>query len=126
MGVQHGIGVVLSVGEKVLAGQREISLSRSADSIDITNRIKADWGENLSGLKTWSINCNGMYVLDSESFSLLEDAYMNNLDVDVKISFSNKEYSGKAIITKFPLSSVYNIQYKYSITLLGNGELKAI
>ena len=124
--VQHGIGVVLSVDNKILGGQRDISLKRTADSIDITNKINGEWGENLAGLKTWSINCNGFYVIDSESFSLLENAYMNNLDVDVEISFSNKTYSGKAIITNFPLNATYNLQYKYSITLLGNGELKAI
>lgn len=123
MGVQHGIGVVLSVGDKVLAGQREVSLQRSADSINITNKINGNWQENLSGLKTWSINCNGMYVLDSESFTLLEDAFMNNKDIDVKISIQDKIYKGKAIITRFPLSSVYNIQYKYTVNLLGDGAL---
>ena len=123
MGVQHGIGVVLSVGDKVLAGQREVSLQRSADSINITNKINGNWQENLSGLKTWSIKCNGMYVLDSESFSLLEDAFMNNKDIDVKISIQDKIYKGKAIITRFPLSSVYNIQYKYTVNLLGDGAL---
>lgn len=123
--VQHGIGVVLSVNEKVLGGQRDITLTRTAKDIDITNQINGEWGENLAGLKTWKIKCNGFYVVDSESLSLLENAYMNNLDVDVEISFSNKRYKGKAIITEFPLSATYNLQYKYTITLLGNGELKA-
>lgn len=122
--VQHGIGVVLSVNEKVLGGQRDITLTRTADSIDITNKINGEWKDNLSGLKTWSINCNGFYILDSESFSLLEDAYMNNTDVDVEIGISNKIYKGKAIVTNFPLNATYNLQYKYSIALLGNGELK--
>ncbi len=124
MMVQQGINVILKVDNKVVGGQRNIQLNRSSSAIDITNKIKSEWQENLQGLKTWGITCNGIYVVNSESLSLLEECFMESKDVEVTIIIGNKEYNGKAIITNFPLNATYDKQFKYSITLLGNGALE--
>ena len=122
--IQQGINVVLKIDGKPVGGQQNIQLNRSSSNIDITNKINGNWQENLYGLKTWSCSCSGVYVINDESLSLLEDCFMNNRDVEVVISVGEKEYSGNAIITDFPVNSTFNQQFKYKITLLGNGELK--
>lgn len=125
--IQQGINVLLMVNDIPVGGQQNISLSRSASSIDITNRIQNEWKESLSGLKTWSVNCQGVYIINEDGFNLLEDAFLNNLEIDVIICLSaDKKYQGKAIITSFPLSSSFNSEFKYSINLLGNGALEQI
>jgi predicted secreted protein len=53
----------------------------------------------------------------------LEDAFMNNKTVEVLISFGSTKLKGNAIITDFPLSSVFNKEFKYNIKLLGTGAL---
>lgn len=122
--IQQGINVILKVDNKVVGGQRNIQLNRSSNAIDITNKINSEWQENLQGLKTWGITCNGIYVINSESLSLLEECFMESKDVEVTIIIGSKEYNGKAIITNFPVNATYDKQFKYNITLLGNGALE--
>ena len=50
---------------------------------------------------------------------------MNNKSIKVKLQTSNGNYVGDALITDFPLSSIYNDSYKYRISLLGTGDLTA-
>ena len=121
--VRQGIDVVLYVNDKAVAGQQNISLNRSASPIDITNKINGDWQEKLVGLKTWSISCSGIYIVNSQSYDLLEEAFMNNEEIEVEIKINNKNYRGNAIIVSFPVSAGYNGQFKYNMRLLGNGEL---
>lgn len=122
--IQQGINVILKVDNKVVGGQRNIQLNRSSNAIDITNKIKSEWQENLQGLKTWGVTCNGIYVINSESLNLLEECFMESKDVEVTIIIGSKKYNGKAIITNFPVNATYDKQFKYNITLLGNGALE--
>lgn len=122
--IQQGINVILKVDNKVVGGQRNIQLNRSSNAIDITNKINSEWQENLQGLKTWGVTCNGIYVINSESLSLLEECFMESKDIEVTIIIGSKEYNGKAIITNFPVNATYDKQFKYNITLLGNGALE--
>ena len=124
--VQQGINVVLSFNNKALAGQQNIALSRNVSNIDITNKIDGNWREYLPGLKTWSVNCNGMYVVDDDSFKTLENCFMNNQEIEVKLILDEKTYTGTGIITDFPLSGSFNSQFKYQVKVLGTGELNEV
>lgn len=122
--IQAGIDVVLKINNKPVAGQQNATLNRSMAPINITNKINNDWKENLGGTHTWKVKCGGMYVVNAESLDILEDAFMNNDEIDVSIIYNGKNYFGRALITDFPVSSKYNAQFKYDISLLGTGELK--
>lgn len=121
--IQAGIDIVLKVNGKPVAGQQNATLNRSMAPINITNQINGDWRENIGGAHTWRVQCNGLYVVNAESLQLLEDAFMNNEEINVSITFGGKNYFGRALITDYPVSSVYNAQFKYNISLLGTGEL---
>lgn len=122
--VQRSIDVVLMVNDIPVAGQQNASLTRSMTPIDITNKIFGSWKESLSGTKTWKVSCSGMYVKNAESYKALEDAFMNNKELSVKLIMDNHSYVGQALITDFPLNAVFNNQFKYTLQLLGTGELK--
>ena len=122
--VQRSIGVVLMINDTPLAGQQNASLTRSVASIDITNKINGSWGESLPGLKTWKVSCGGIYVKNAESYKALESAFMNNEELTVKVMMDNQCYIGQALITNFPLNAVFNSQFKYTLQLLGTGELR--
>lgn len=124
--IQRGIDVVLYINDIAIAGQQQASLSRSASPIDITNKINNDWSVSIGGIKNWNIQCNGTYVKNTESLKMLEQAFMNNEEITVKIILSGRHYEGKALITSFPLSAIFNTQFKYTLSLLGTGELKLI
>lgn len=122
--VQQGINVLLLVDDIPVGGQLNVTLKRSQSSIDITNKITGDWVEKLNGLRTWSINCSGIYIVDQEGFNKLEEAFMENKEIEVAVAIGSFRYKGKCYITNFPMNSSYNIQFKYSIDLLGNGALE--
>lgn len=124
--IQQGINVILKVQDKVVGGQANIQFDRTTEAIDITNKINGNWKENLPGLKTWSLSCSGVYLIDSEGYDLAEQAFLDNESIEIELQITGKKYRGEAIITQFPLSSGYSSQYKYTIKLLGNGALEEL
>ena len=121
--VGRSVDVVVSINNYPLGGQQGANLTRQAQVINITNKINDEWAENLAGVKSWSITCAGLYVVNDKSFSLLEDAFMNNKKVEVSINIGSQQLKGQAIITDFPLSAVFNKEFKYNLKLLGTGAL---
>lgn len=121
--IQAGINIVIKINDKPVAGQLNATLNRSMAPIDITNKITGDWKESLGGIHNWRIKCNGLYVVNAEGLKALEDAFMNNEEIDVSVSFGGQNYFGRVLITDYPISSIYNAQLKYNVSLLGIGEL---
>lgn len=121
--IQRGIDTILKINDIAVAGQLNAVLKRSMSPINITNQIKREWEESLAGIKTWSVSCGGAYVNGANSFSLLESAFMNDIEIDVIFSLGEKIYKGKGLITNFPLNANYNSQLKYVIDILGTGAL---
>ena len=121
--VARSIDTVIRLNGVALGGQQGANLIRQTEAIDITNRISGEWAESLVGKKSWNIVCSGLYIINDRAFNLLEDAFMNNKTVEVLISFGSTKLKGNAIITDFPLSSVFNKEFKYNIKLLGTGAL---
>lgn len=121
--VGRSIDTVISLNGMALGGQQGANLIRQAEAIDITNRINGEWSESLVGKKSWNIVCSGLYITNDKAFSLLENAFMNNEIVEVLISFGKTRLKGNALITDFPLNSVFNKEFKYNIKLLGTGAL---
>ena len=119
----RSVDVVIYLDNYPLGGQQGANLVRQAQVIDITNKINAEWSESLSGTKSWSIVCAGLYIVNDNSFTLLEDAFMNNKPVEVSINVGSQQLRGKALITEFPLSAVFNKEFKYNLRLLGTGAL---
>ena len=120
------IDVILKSNGKALGGQQGASFSRQASIINITNKINGEWEENLTGTKSWSITCNGLYIINSHSLDQLEDAFFNNTPIEVSFSIGGKEYSGMGLVVDFPVSAVFNTEFKYSVKVLGTGELKNV
>ncbi|PHA62861.1 phage major tail protein, TP901-1 family [Bacillus wiedmannii] len=113
---------------KVLAGQRNASLSRSAESIDATSKdTEGNWKESLQGFKEFSIDADGAFVESDEAYGILETAFLNSENVDVYLEFpSGTKYEGNCTITDFSLDMPYDDLVTYSISLQGNGALKVV
>lgn len=122
--LNKSVNVALYLDNIPLGGQQNATITRQAEMIDITNKINDDWTKNLAGKKSWSIQCSGLYVIDDKAFALLEDAFMNNKSITVTIPIGNYRLTGKALITDFPLSAIFNKEFKYNIRLLGTGALE--
>ena len=119
----RSVDIIIGIDGLPLGGQQGAILNRQAEIINITNKIKTDWAENLTGTKSWSIICNGLYVIDDNSFLLLEEAFINNQSVEITINLGERQLKGKALITDFPLTVMFNKEFKYNLKLLGTGPL---
>ncbi|PEJ37275.1 phage major tail protein, TP901-1 family [Bacillus pseudomycoides] len=111
---------------KLLAGQRNATLSRSAETVDATSKDTAGfWKENLSGFKEWSIDCDGAFIESDAAYGLLETAFLNSENVNVYIELpSGTKYKGNCTITDFSLEFPYDDIVTYSISLQGSGALE--
>ena len=121
--LMKSIDLILKVNDTIIGGQQSAILNRKNEIINITNRINDEWQENLAGTKTWSINCSGLYVIDALSLELLEDAFLNNKKLTVSFTIGSKKYEGECLIVDYPLNAIFNTQFKYSLKLLGTGQL---
>lgn len=120
------IDVVLKINDEIVGGQQGASLVRQSAVVDITNKINGEWSESLAGTKSWSINCSGLYLVNSTSLDRIEDAFLNNFPVEVSFTIGDRKYKGVCLIVDFPLSAVFNTQFKYSMKLLGTGALNVL
>lgn len=121
-----GYDTVVSLNGKVLAGQKSAFLNRTKEVKDISNQILKDWATVVPATKSWNVTCTGMFIKDSECFNILENAFINNSLVTIKLEGCGKAYTGSAYISQFPLSANYDDTYSYNLTFIGNGALSII
>lgn len=122
----RSVDITLYIDGLPLGGQQSANLSRQSRLIDITNKINSEWEEVLGGTKSWSVMCSGIYVINDEALALLEDAFMNNKSITVSLNTGFQRLQGQALITDFPLSAVFDKEFKYTLNLLGTGPLERV
>jgi len=110
---------------KVLAGQKNATLNRSAETIDATSKdSEGNWTESIPGMKNWSIDADGAFVTDDEAYGILETAFLDGENVNVYIQMpSGTKFKGNATIVDLPLEAPFDDILSYSVSLTGNGAL---
>lgn len=114
---------------EVVAGQRNATLNRGKETIETTNKTTGGWKTFLPGLKEWSVDGDGVYIVDGEGYALLEKAYNEDEPIIVELGEAGAGelgFTGQAILTEFPIECPYDDSVTYSITLQGTGPLSKI
>jgi TP901-1 family phage major tail protein len=107
----------------VVGGQSGATLSRETNVIEVTSK-ESGWTENLAGIKSWSVDCDGYVVVNDTAYQALETAWENGDAIKVHVVVpSGNTYEGDAIISKFPLEAKQDDALTFSITLQGTGAL---
>lgn len=126
----RGVAVLIEVqnpdtGEfSKVAAQRGGTLNRSADTLDASSKEDYGWANNEAGIKSWSIDCDGLFVENVQGFEDLNVAWVNGDCVRVRVRFpSGLTFVGNAIITDFPIEFPYDDAVTYSLTFEGKGAL---
>jgi len=83
-----------------------------------------EWQESLPGLKSWTVTCNGAYVVNDEALIALEDAFVNHTIIDLSLKSDVMNYHGKAFIVAFPIGVQFNKDVTYTVQLQGTGALE--
>lgn len=123
-----GVDVLLSVKSGtefvVVGGQSGATLNRETNVIEVTSKDANGWQENVSGVRNWSLECEGFVVESDASYTLLENAWLNGDKVDCKIALpSGKTYTGLGLIDSFSEEYPQDDAVSYSLSLTGTGAL---
>lgn len=116
-------------GSKLLAvaGQQSLTINRSADSIEVTSKdTQGGWKSKIPGMKEWSIDMDGLYILGDESHSELSAAFENSNPVCLKVVNTKTKkgmFGGLAVITDYPIEAPYDDSMTFSMTFEGVGAL---
>lgn len=118
-----------SDGSKLLAiaGQRGLTINRSADSIEVTTKdTDGGWKAKIAGMKEWSIDNDGLYVANAESHQALGTAFESSDFVCIKV-VNNKTkkamFGGLAVVTDYSIEAPYDDAVTYSASFDGSGAL---
>lgn len=126
-GVDVLVKVDINGTPTIIGGQSGATLNRSKETIDATSKDSNGWVENLAGIKSWSVECEGFIVDDDVALHYLEDAFMNDQIVTVEIAMpSGKKYQGQALVTEIPFEFPQDDASTFSITLEGTGPLTEV
>jgi TP901-1 family phage major tail protein len=113
-----------------VGGQRGLTLNRSADTLDNTSKTDdltlAGWKSQLSGLREWSIDCDGLLVDGDAALDLLETAWEGGDYVQVQAVRTGKTYQGNAYITDLSIDAPHDDMATVSCTLVGAGALAEV
>lgn len=131
MGKVAGVDVLLKVkkGSSFVAvgGQKGASLSRSAETIDVSDKNSNGWSESMVGLKSWSVDCDGFVVLGDEALTELYGAFDERKPVEIEIKVgtgtTGYSYTGSAVIVDFPEEYPSDDAVSFSISLQGASPL---
>lgn len=127
-----GVDVLLKIKKNggsfvAIGGQKGASLSRSAETIDVSDKTSGGWAESIMGLKSWSLDCEGFVCLGDEGFEELHTAFDERKAIDVEIKVGETDgytYTGKVVITDFPEEFPQDDAVTYSLTLQGASPLR--
>lgn len=111
----------------VLGEMREATLSIEAEELDATSFDSGGWSEFVSGLKSWEVESEGLYVQADAGQDALYNALVNGTKVKVRLlpkdGAGNKGFQGDAIVTSWELNPPVDDVVTVSATFRGTGAL---
>ena len=123
MAFELGNSIKVTIGETLIGGQQGCSLNMETETSETTTKDSGVWSESEAVGLSWSVDCDGLVVVDDEGLEALETAWENLQQVDVKYGTAEKYKSGKAIITSLSSNSPSKEKTTYSVSLQGVGAL---
>lgn len=121
-----------STGAKLLAvaGQKSLKINRSANTIDTSSKdTKGGWSSAVAGVKSWSIDVDGVFVGSDEAHKELGKAFSADTPLCLKIYDTKAKktlYGGLAILTKYDIDAPLEDFVSYQTSFQGLGELTDI
>ncbi|MDD3157669.1 phage tail protein [Anaeromusa sp.] len=120
------IGTVAVPTWTKVGGQRNSPLKQTADTIDVTHKGSGGYKATIAGLKGWSIDLDGLAMLDDDGVDAVEYAYDNSKQLNVKFTRPDGKYkTGWCSVTEFTLEPPHDGEATIKGSLEGVGPLSA-
>ena len=121
------VGTVPAPTWQIVGGQRSASLALKADEIDVSNKASGGWTAKLAGLKSWSIDLDGLLLLNDTGIDALRQAFWQGKQLNVKLRYpDNTCQIGWASITDFSSDAPHDGEATLKGTLNGIGPISGI
>lgn len=124
-----GVDVLVKVKKDnsfiAVGGQTGASLSRSAETIDVSDKTSGGWTTSMAGMKSWSVDTDGFVCLGDEAMEKLEEHFEKRIPVELEIRVGGTDnangvtYTGSAYITDFPLDFAQDSAVTYTLSFAG-------
>ena len=118
------LGTVGSPTWTLIGGQRNSSLGRTADSIDLSNKSNNGWKSFKPGMRGWSLDLDGLIVLSDSGFAAMEYAFQNGKELHCQMKYPDGTVQeGWGGLTDFSLDTPHDGEASLKGTIEGNGPL---
>ena len=118
-----GNNVRVSIGDQLIGGQQNCSLTMESETGDTTTKDSGMWAETeVTGL-SWSVECDGLIAVDDEAVTALEAAWKAGEKVTIKYGTAEKYKTGQAIIESLEQNDSMKEKSTYTVSFIGVGEL---
>jgi TP901-1 family phage major tail protein len=108
----------------LIGGQRNAPLNQEAEEIDTSHKTSGGWKTSEVGLIGWSIDLDGLVLLQDLGIEALRTAFRARKSINIKFEYPDKKYqTGWANVTSFNIEPPHDGEASISGTLNGNGEL---
>lgn len=120
----------IKVGEDVWAlvgGQKNTPITQKAESLDGTDKTSGGWAKGLPGMKSWSIEFDGLLVLQDMGLQAVRKGYREGRQVYIRLEYATGAYQqGWASVTEFSDSNASNELQTVKISFTGYGPISDI
>lgn len=128
MALIRGVDVLVIIRQGaediIIGGQKDATLSISADTLETTTKDTGDWRTYLSGLKQWSLTCDGLYIENDAAQIALWNAFQNAQEVTVTLSKPTSfTAAGQAVITSIEYGAAMEDALTFNVEFQGTGPL---
>lgn len=106
-----------------VGGQGDATLTRSAATIDITDKDSQGWEEALLGNRSAELEFDAFLIEDDTGFATLEEAFENGTEVDLRLTTPANTYRGMFLITDMPIEAPKDDAATISFSLKANGAI---
>ena len=120
---ETGNSIKVSAGSTVIGGQQNCSITMETETYDASTKDSGVWSEEEAVGVSWSIDCDGLIVVDDAGLKALFDAWKGLTTVDIKYGTTTKYKSGKAIVESLSQNASMKEKSTWSVTFKGVGEL---
>ncbi len=116
-------------GGDAIAASKSHTLSISAESIDCTSKDSLGWKEILSGMRSYTIDTEGLVAFDSAfNYEFFLAALTNRTQLFVKLSTENsadEKFFGTVYVTSIEQNAPLEDVISYTVSLEGTAALQS-
>jgi predicted secreted protein len=111
----------------LVGGQRSASLGRTTDEIDTSCKTSGGYKSAISGLRGWSIDLDGLLLLQDNGIAAFDRAYEQGKSVNIKLLYPDSTFRvGWATLTDYSNEAPHDGEASLSGTLSGQSPLSVL